>query len=66
MFEIIVDKGIQFINECFNNNEKYHGGFVKGSMAQDNILIFIARLNTKTIMSQQTVVCGINRFFKNM
>jgi hypothetical protein len=38
VLETILDNRINFVNEVFEKNDKYNGGFSKGSMVQDNIL----------------------------
>ena len=38
VLETILDNRINFVNEVFEKNDKYNGGFSKGSMVQDNLL----------------------------
>ena len=39
VFETILDNRISFINEAFQKIDRFNGGFLKGSMVQDNLLI---------------------------
>ena len=41
LFEILVQKRIEFIDEAFDNNDRYNGGFKKGSRTSDNIFIIL-------------------------
>ena len=42
VFETILDNRISNINEAFKKTDKYNGGFLKGSMTQDNLFILTA------------------------
>ena len=39
VFETILDQRVCFLNEAFSKGDRFNGGFVKGSMIQDNLLI---------------------------
>ena len=41
LFEILVQKRIEFIDEAFDNHDRYNGGFKKGSRTSDNIFIIL-------------------------
>ena len=42
IFETILDTRICNVNDSFKTTDKYNGGFLKGSMTQDNLLILTA------------------------
>ena len=42
IFETVLDNRISFLNEAFQKTDRYNGGFLKGSMTQDNLLILTA------------------------
>ena len=45
LFEILVQKRIEFIDEAFDNSDRYNGGFKKGSRCADNIFILLGLIH---------------------
>ena len=45
LFEILVQKRIEFVDEAFENKDRYNGGFKKGSRTTDNIFILMGLIH---------------------
>ena len=45
IFEILVQKRIEYIDEVFDNQDRYNGGFKKGSRTADNIFILMGLIH---------------------
>ena len=52
LFEIIVQKRIEFIDEAFDNLDRYNNGFKKGSRTADNIFILLSLIHRQLSISQ--------------
>jgi exonuclease III len=48
ILETIIDNRLNFINEAFCKNDRYNGGFLKGSMTQDNMLTLLGCIQKQT------------------
>ena len=40
IFEIVVYRRLAFVNEAYNETDRYNGGFLCGSRTSDNIFVF--------------------------
>ena len=60
IFEIMVDKRISFINEAFDREDCFNGGFVKGSMTQDNILILLGCIQKQLLFNKKLFVAFVD------
>ena len=36
IFDIVAQKRLDFVNEAFRKNDRYNGGFLRGSRTTDN------------------------------
>jgi exonuclease III len=60
VFETIIDNRIAFINEAYSKGDKYNGGFVKGSMTQDNVLIINACIQKQLALGKCLYVAMVD------
>ena len=56
ILETVLDNRITFVNEAFNINDKYNGGFVKGSQTQDNLLILTSCIQKQVCLGKKLYV----------
>ena len=59
VFEIIVQRRLEFINEAFMRKDRYHGGFLKGSQTADNLFILQSLIERQLVLGQNLIVCFI-------
>ena len=52
LFEILVQKRIEFVDEAFGNADRYNGGFKKGSRTTDNIFILMGLIHRQLSLGQ--------------
>ena len=52
IFEIMVQKRIEFVDEVFNLSDRYNGGFKKGSRTVDNIFIILGLVHRQLSLCQ--------------
>ena len=52
LFEIIVQKRVGFIDEAFENLDRYNNGFKKGSRTADNIFIILSLIHRQLSIGQ--------------
>jgi hypothetical protein len=60
IFEIIIDNRLNFANEVFSKGDKYNGGFVKGSMTQDNMLILLGCIQKQTLQGRKLYMAFVD------
>ena len=60
IFEITVQKRIEFINNAFEKNDKYNGGFLKGSRTSDNMFILQSLIERQVNLGKSLIVCFVD------
>jgi hypothetical protein len=60
IFETIIDNRVNFANEAFAKSDKYNGGFVKGSMTQDNMLVLLGCVQKQMLLGKQLYVAFVD------
>jgi hypothetical protein len=60
VLETIVDNRLGFMNEAFLKNDVYNGGFLKGSMTQDNMLIVLGCIQKQLSFGKSLYVAFID------
>ena len=60
IFETIVQKRLEFINEAFDRNDIYNGGFLKGSRTSDNLFILTSLIERQINLGQSLIVCFVD------
>ena len=60
IFEIIVQRRLEFINEAFAGKDRYNGGFLKGSQTADNLFILQSLIERQLVLGQNLIVCFID------
>ena len=60
LFETIIDNRITFANEAFCKVDIYNGGFLKGSMTQDNLLILTSCIQKQLCTGKRLFVAFID------
>ena len=60
LFETIIDNRITFANEAFCKVDIYNGGFLKGSMTQDNLLILTSCIQKQLCTGKKLFVAFID------
>ena len=60
IFETIVQKRLEFINEAFGRNDIYNGGFLKGSRTSDNLFILTSLIERQINLGQSLIVCFVD------
>ena len=60
IFEIVVQKRLEFINEAFDGTDKYNGGFLKSSRTSDNIYILQSLIEWQVNLGQSLIVCFVD------
>ena len=60
IFEITVQKRLEFVSEAFNRNDRYNGGFLKGSRTSDNVFILNGLVQRQLTLGQPLIVCYID------
>ena len=60
VFEIIVQRRLEFINDAFLRKDCYNGGFLKGSQTADNLFILQSLIERQLALCQNLIVCFID------
>ena len=60
IFEIIVQKRLEFIDEAFNKHDRYNGGFKKCSRTTDNIFILKGLIERQLALGKKVIVCYVD------
>ena len=60
IFEIIVYNRLNFVNEAFNKQDKYNGGFLAGCRTSDNIFILQGIIQRQLCVGSDLVVCFVD------
>ena len=60
VFEIILQRRLEFINEAFIRKDRYNGGFLKGSQTADNLFILQSLSERQLALGQNLIVCFID------
>ena len=60
IFETIVYNRLNFVNEAFNKQDKYNGGFLAGYRTSDNIFILQGIIQRQLCVGSDLVVCFID------
>ena len=60
IFEITVQKRLKFVSEACNRNDRYNGGFLKGSRTSDNVFIPNGLVQRQLTLGQPLIVCYID------
>ena len=60
IFEITVQKRLEFVNEAFRKTDRYNGGFLKGSRTTDNLFILNGLIERQLHMGQSLIVCHVD------
>jgi hypothetical protein len=60
ILETIIDNRLNFINEAFNKHDKYNGGFLKGSMTQDNMLILLGCIQKQLLLGKPLYIAFVD------
>ena len=60
LFEISVQRRLEFVSEAFNKNDRYNGGFLKGSRTSDNIFILNGLIERQLSLGQPLIVCHVD------
>ena len=59
IFEIIVQRRLEFIDDCFLHKDKYNGGFLKDSQTIDNIFILQSLTERQLLLGRNLITCFI-------
>jgi hypothetical protein len=60
ILETAIDNRLSFINEAFLKNDKYNGGFLKGSRTQDNMLILLGCIQKQLLLGKCLYVAFVD------
>ena len=60
IFEIIVHKRLEFIDEAFRRKDRYNGGFVRGSQTSDNLFILRTLIERALILNQVLIIIFVD------
>ena len=60
IFEIIVQRRLEFIDDCFLHKDKYNGGFLKDSQTIDNLFILQSLIERQLLLGQNLIICFID------
>ena len=60
IFEIVVQRRLEFISDAFARTDKYNGGFLKGSRTSDNLFILQSLIEWQVNLGQSLIVCFID------
>ena len=60
VFEIIVQRRLEFINEAFMRKDRFNGGFLKGSQTTDNLFILQSLIERQLSLGQNLIICFID------
>ena len=57
IFEIIVQRRLECINEALTRKDRYNGGFLKGSQTADNLFILQSLIERQLVLGQNLIIC---------
>ena len=60
LFEIAVQKRLEFVSEAFRKTDRYNGGFLKGSRTTDNLFVLNGLIERQLSMGQFLIVCHVD------
>ena len=60
LFEIVIQKRLEFINEAFARKDNYNGGFIKNSQTSDNLFILQTLIERQLSLNQNLIICFID------
>ena len=60
ILETIFDNRINFINDAFDKTDKFNGGFLKGSMTQDNLLVVTSCIQKQLSLSKNLFIAFVD------
>ena len=60
IFEIVVYKRFSFIEEAFNEIDRYNGGFLRGSRTSDNMFILNGLIERQLVLGRSLFVCFVD------
>lgn len=60
LMEMIIDNRMAFIDEIFSTNDKFNGGFSKGSSTSDNMLILLGLIQKQLSQGKRLYVAFID------
>ena len=62
IFEVIVQRRLEFIDDCLSHQDKYNGGFLKDSQTIDNLFILQSLIERQLSLRQNIIICFIDFF----
>ena len=57
---VSVQRRLEFVSEAFGKNDRYNGGFLKGSGTSDNIFILNGLVERQLLLGQPLIVCYVD------
>ena len=60
IFELAVQRRLEFIDEAFAMSDKYNSGFKKGCRTTDNIFILAGLIERQLILGKSLIVCFVD------
>ena len=60
IFEIVVYRRLAFVNEAFNETDRYNGGFLCGSRTSDNIFVLNGLIERQLTLGKSLLVCFVD------
>ena len=60
IFEIVFHYRLQLVCQAFGLQDEYNGGFVKGNMTADNMLILNSLIQRQILNSDTLIVCFVD------
>ena len=60
IFEIIVQRRFEYVNEAFKRTDKYNGGFLKGCRTADNLFILQCLVERQLNLNQNLIIVFVD------
>ena len=60
LFEMAAQRRLEFVSEAFQTEDRYNGGFKKGSRTTDNIYILQSIIEKQLLLGQQVIVIYVD------
>ena len=60
IFEIAVQRRLEFVSDAFDKTDRYNGGFLKGSQTSDNIYVLSSIIERQLTLGQNLIVCHVD------
>ena len=60
IFEIAAQKRLECVSEAFRKNDRYNGGFLRGSRTTDNLYILNGLIERQLSTGQSLIVCHVD------